>query len=42
MKKTFLKSLLLSTSLLTLGSTTLPTGMVFASEQNYPRKFKLF
>lgn len=34
MKKTLLKSLLLSTSLLTLGSTILPTGMVFASEQN--------
>lgn len=34
MKKTLLKCFLLATSLLILGSTILPTGMVFASEQN--------
>lgn len=33
-RKILLKSLLLSTLLLTFGSTILPTGIVFASEQN--------
>ncbi|HFU5879649.1 TPA: hypothetical protein ACH6J7_001427, partial [Enterococcus faecium] len=33
-EKILLKSLLLSTLLLTFGSTILPTGIVFASEQN--------